>query len=100
MTYSTKRSKGPMPFCVSPRPKNIQPGNVGPGAASIIFVLDLHGTAGAARASRVFAATTCLNAGFLVGGDHKLVVLKRRALPCKDGLAAPTNVANPPGIWH
>ena len=28
----------------------------------------------------VFAAT-CLDAGFLVGGDHKLVVLKRRAFP-------------------
>src|SRR5580704_6594758 len=54
----------------------VQTGNVGPGPATKVLVFDLHRSAGSAGASGVFA-TSCLDAGLLVGRDHELVIFQR-----------------------
>jgi hypothetical protein len=59
---------------------NIQSGDVSPATASKVLVLDLHRPAWSASASGVFAAP-CLDAGFLVGRDHELIVFQRLTLP-------------------
>jgi len=45
---------------------DIQPGNIGPGSAAKVLMLDLHAATRSARASGVFAAAR-LDACFLVG---------------------------------
>jgi hypothetical protein len=59
---------------------DIQTGDVGPGPAPKVLVLYLHRATRAAGTSRVFA-TPGLNAGFLVGGDHELVICQRLPFP-------------------
>ena len=59
---------------------DIQTGDVGPGPAPKVLVLDLHRATRAAGASGVFAAPG-LNAGFLVGGDHELIIFQRLTFP-------------------
>ena len=59
---------------------DIETGDVGPGPAPKVLVLHLHRATRAASTRRVFAPTG-LNAGFLVGRDHELVILQRLAFP-------------------
>ena len=59
---------------------NIQTRDVGPGPAPKVLVLDLHRFPRAASASGMFAPPG-LNAGFLVGGDHELIILQGLAFP-------------------
>ena len=63
-----------------PGTMHIHGSQIGPCAQSLIFVLDLH------RVTRLWRdggmdAAACLDAGFLVSRDHKLVVLERFTLP-------------------
>ena len=59
---------------------DIETGDVSPGAAAEVFVLDLHRATRAARASGMFTPPG-LDAGFLVCRDHELVILQRLAFP-------------------
>src|SRR3984893_1306468 len=59
---------------------DVQRRDVGPGAATEVFMLDMHGSARAATRRDVFAAAS-LNARCFIGGDDELVILQRRALP-------------------
>jgi hypothetical protein len=59
---------------------DVQCRDVGPGAATEIFMLDMHGSAGTATLRGVFAAAS-LNAGLFIGGDDEFVILQRPALP-------------------
>jgi len=59
---------------------DIQSGDVGQGAAPKVLVLYLHRATRAASASGMFAPPG-LNAGFLVGGDHELIILQGVAFP-------------------
>ncbi len=59
---------------------DIQPGNVGPGPAAKVLMLDLHAAPRSAGASGVFPASG-LDACFLVGGNHKLIVFQRLSSP-------------------
>src|SRR5207249_7313264 len=59
---------------------DIQTGDVGQGAAPKVLVLNLHSATRPAGASGVFASSG-LNAGFLVGRDHELIILQRLAFP-------------------
>ena len=52
---------------------DIESGQVGPCAATHVFVLDTHWLAGLGRQRRVYTHS-CLDACFLVGGQHELVV--------------------------
>src|ERR1019366_624416 len=59
---------------------DIEGGQVRPGAAALVFVLDAHGHAGLRRQRRVFTRPR-LNAGLLVGGQHELVITQQLPLP-------------------
>ena len=59
---------------------DIQAGDVGPGPAAKVLMLDLHAAPRSAGASGVFPASG-LDACFLVGGDHKLIVFQRLSSP-------------------
>jgi hypothetical protein len=59
---------------------DIQCGEVGPGAAAIIFVFDLHGAAGAASMCRVLAPAR-LDAGLLIRGYDEFIILQRLIFP-------------------
>src|SRR5487761_2337790 len=59
---------------------DIESGQVGPRAATHVFVLDTHGLAGLGRQRRG-DTRPCLDAGFLVGGQHELVVAQQLPLP-------------------
>lgn len=59
---------------------DIEDGQVGPSAAALVFVLDAHGHAGLGRQRRVRTRAR-LNAGFLVGGQHELVITQHLPLP-------------------
>jgi hypothetical protein len=59
---------------------DIQRRDVGPGAATEVLMLDMHGSAGTATLRGVFAATG-LNAGLFIGGDDEFIVLQRLLLP-------------------
>src|SRR5713101_6964303 len=58
----------------------VQRGEVGPGTAAEVLMLDAHGSAGPASL-RCMLTATGLNAGFFVGGDHEFVILQCIALP-------------------
>jgi hypothetical protein len=64
----------------NPGPVDVQGCDVGPGAATEILMLDMHGSPRTATLCGVFAATS-LNAGLFIGGDYELVILQRPALP-------------------
>jgi hypothetical protein len=64
----------------NPGPVDVQRGDIGPGAATEVLMLDMHGSARTATLRDVFAATS-LNAGLFIGGDNKLVILQRPVLP-------------------
>src|ERR1051325_4420188 len=64
----------------NPGPVDVQRGDVGPGAATEVLMLDMHGSARTATLRGVFAATS-LNAGLFIGGDYELVILQRLVLP-------------------
>jgi len=59
---------------------DIQTGNVGPGPAAKVLVLNLHSATGPTRPSGVFASPR-LDAGFLIGRNNELIVLQRLTLP-------------------
>ena len=59
---------------------DIQRRDVGPGAATKVLMLDMHGSAGTATLRGVFAAAG-LNAGLFIGGDDEFIVLQRLVLP-------------------
>jgi len=59
---------------------DIQPGDIGPGAAAEVLVLDMHRSAWPTGLRGVFAAAS-LNAGLFIGGDHEFVVLQCATLP-------------------
>jgi hypothetical protein len=74
-----------MPFFDSQRPKNsgmvdVQRGDIAPGTATEVLVLDMHGIAWPTGLRDVLAAAG-LDAGLLVGGDDEFIVLERAALP-------------------
>ena len=58
----------------------VQRGNIGPGTATEVLMLDLHGSARPATLRGVLAAAG-LDAGLFIGGDHEFVILQRPALP-------------------
>src|SRR5678816_1791468 len=60
---------------------DVQCRDVGPGTATEVLMLDMHGCAWTATLSGVFTATS-LNAGLFISGDDEFVVLQRPALPC------------------
>ncbi len=59
---------------------DIERRQVSPGSATPVLMFDAHGPTGLASPGRM-AAGSCLDAGLLIGGDHKLIV--------PQGLAAP-----------
>ena len=59
---------------------DVQCGDVGPGTATEVFMLDMHGSARTATLRGVFAAAS-LNAGLFIGGDDEFVILQRPVLP-------------------
>jgi len=61
-------------------PVDVQCRDVGPGATTEVFMLDMHGSARTATLRGVFAAAR-LNAGLFIGGDNEFVILQRSALP-------------------
>ena len=75
-----------------PRTVDIETGDVSPGPASKVFVFHLHRATRASCASGMFAPPG-LDAGFLVGRDHELVILQRLVFP-----AAGISVENATGL--
>src|ERR1700730_12756437 len=71
---------------------DVQCRDVGPGTATIVLVLDMHGSAWAATLRGVFAAAS-LNAGLFIGGNDEFVILQRSALPL-----AGIEIQNAPGL--
>ena len=63
-----------------PGAMHIQGGQIGPGAFSFVFMLNLHGPSGLRRHGRMQPPPR-LNAGFLVGGDDKFIVAQRMVFP-------------------
>jgi len=63
------------------RVMDIQGGDVGPGAATVVFMLDAHGPLWLRSTGGVFTAAG-LNAGLFVGGDHEFIRFQCLALPC------------------
>jgi hypothetical protein len=59
---------------------DVQGGDISPGAAAGVLVLDVHGSTRPAVLGGMLAAAG-LNAGFFIGGDHELIILQRPALP-------------------
>src|SRR2546427_6356808 len=59
---------------------NIESSQVGPRAASFVFMFDFHGRFRLRRQSGVKPAT-CLNASFFIGGNHKLLRTQRLFAP-------------------
>ena len=59
---------------------DIQGGDIGPGTAAGVFVLDMHGSARPTTLRGMLAAAG-LNAGFFIGGDHEFIILQRSVLP-------------------
>src|SRR5438067_2670965 len=59
-------------------PVDVQRCDVGPGAATEVLVLDMHGSARTATLCGVFAAAS-LNAGLFIGRDYELVILQAPA---------------------
>src|SRR4051794_35424698 len=59
---------------------DIQPGDIGPGTAAKVLVLDMHRSAWPTRLRGMLAAAG-LNAGLFIGGDHEFVILQCAALP-------------------
>jgi len=62
------------------RAMNVHRGQIGPGAAPRVLVLDTSGLSGTGRQGGMLSKA-CLDAGLLVGGEHKLVVAQRMAFP-------------------
>src|SRR5712671_1642711 len=85
MTCSTRLPKGAIPFFLFTAAEDsglvdVQCGDIGPSAAAVVFVLNMHSDAWPAGVCDVLAAAG-LNAGLLIGGDHKFVLLQLDALP-------------------
>jgi len=84
ITCSTRRSKGAMPSSFHSGHElgrgDIQGGDIGPGTAAGVFVLDMHGSARPTTLRGMLAAAG-LNAGFFIGGDHEFIILQRSVLP-------------------
>lgn len=59
---------------------NVQSGQVCPGPAASVLVLNTHRRARTTRRGSMFSSP-CLNAGFLVGRDDKLITSERSAVP-------------------
>ena len=59
---------------------DVQGGDISPGAAARVLVLDVHRSTRSAVLGGMLAAAG-LNAGFFIGGDHELIVLQRSVLP-------------------
>src|SRR6266850_1278587 len=59
---------------------DVQCRDVGPGTATEVLMLDMHGSAWTAALRGVFAAAS-LNAGLFIGGDDEFVIFQRPALP-------------------
>src|SRR5260370_32176405 len=59
---------------------DIQPGDIGPGAAAEVLVLDMHGSVWPAGVRGMLAAAG-LNAGLFIRGDHEFVILPCVSLP-------------------
>ena len=59
---------------------DVESGEVGPGTAALVFVLDAHEAMGSRRQGRM-CATTGLHAGLLIGGDDKFVAFEGFVLP-------------------
>jgi hypothetical protein len=55
-------------------------GEVGPGAAALVFVLNASAAAGSSREPRVLADAG-LDTGFLVGREHEVTAAQRRPFP-------------------
>ena len=70
---------------------NVQSGEVGPGTATFIFMLDPHRSPRRGRAGRMIAPPS-LDAGLLIGRDHKFITLE--GFPSQDGV----EVQNPAGL--
>src|SRR5438105_1082291 len=59
---------------------DIESGQVSPGAATLVLMLDPHRPAGLANPSGMLTGS-CLDTGLLVSRDHELIVLQRPAIP-------------------
>ena len=59
---------------------DVERSQIGPGAASFIFVFDLHGRSWLNRKSGMKAAA-CLDAGFLISGEDEFVIMKGPTVP-------------------
>jgi len=59
---------------------DVQRGDIGPGTAAEVLMLDVHGSAWT-TALRGMLAATGLNAGLFIGGDHEFIILQRPVLP-------------------
>jgi hypothetical protein len=59
---------------------DVQSGDISPGAAAGVLVLDVHRSTRSAVLGGMPAAAG-LNAGFFIGGDHELIILQRSVLP-------------------
>jgi len=63
-------------------PVHVQRGQVGPGAAAAVLVLDPH-RAARRRGLRGMPAHAGLDAGFLVGADDEVVAFQALSLPLR-----------------
>jgi len=71
---------------------DVQGGDIGPGAAAGVLVLDVHRSTRPAVLGGMLAAAG-LNAGLLISGDHEFIVLQRPVMP-----PASVEIQHAPGL--
>lgn len=82
LDQTVKRGDAAAGFAAAKNPSlmDIQSGQVGPGATTLVFVFDPRHRARPRGQSGMLAAAG-LGAGFFVGGEHKFIVLEGFAIP-------------------